>query len=101
MDISNVIHGVVAVAIQAVICALIGVSEQGLVAGALGGIMFYAGREVTQAEYHWIGKFGRGCRGNMPWWGGLDYRAWTLDGFMDLFVPVISVLLVCLLYRLQ
>lgn len=55
---------------------------------------FYAGREITQAEYRWISKFGEGRRDNMPWWGGFDPQVWNIKSFGDVLGPVIAALLV-------
>lgn len=49
---------------------------------------FYLGREITQAEYRWISKFGNGLRINMPWWGPFDLKVWNkVDSLLDWFVP--------------
>ncbi len=45
-------------------------------AGAAAGAAWALAREITQAEYRWIERFGGGLRANMPWWGGFDLRVW-------------------------
>lgn len=54
---------------------------------AMGGACFYAGREHAQAEYRWIAAYGHGHRKNMPWWGGLDPRAWNVKSVADVLLP--------------
>lgn len=50
----------------------------------------WAGREWTQAEYRWIESLGNGTRASMPWWGGLDPRAWTVKSFLwDMAAPAL------------
>lgn len=53
----------------------------------MGGACFYAGREHAQAEYRWIAAYGHGHRKNMPWWGGLDPRAWNVKSVADVLLP--------------
>ena len=61
-------------------------------AGAVAGSAWAIAREITQAEYRWIERFGGGLRANMPWWGGLDLRVWGhLDPWIDWIVPVLAV----------
>lgn len=50
---------------------------------------FFLGREITQAEYRWIAKFGAGHRANMPWWGGFDPAAWDIKSLGDALLPLI------------
>lgn len=59
----------------------------GLPGLAMGGACFYAGREHAQAEYRWIAAYGHGHRKNMPWWGGLDPRAWNVKSVADVLLP--------------
>lgn len=46
---------------------------------------YFIGREVAQAEYRRIGS---GKRADMPWWGGLDPKAWTAKSVLDAVVPI-------------
>lgn len=59
----------------------------GLPGLAMGGACFYAGREHAQAECRWIAAYGHGHRKNMPWWGGLDPRAWNVKSVADVLLP--------------
>lgn len=63
----------------------------GLPFGAL-AVAFFIGREITQAEYRWIERYGQGQRANMPWWGGFSPRAWTYKSVLDAVLPLIVVL---------
>lgn len=50
---------------------------------------FWTGREITQAEYRWIEQYGSGHRSNMPWYGGVDPKAWNYTSFVvDLILPL-------------
>ena len=65
------------------------------VAGACTAIAWAVAREVAQAEYRWIERFGGGLRANMPWWGGLDLAVWTTaDQWLDWLLPTLAVLAV-------
>ena len=67
-------------------------------AGALAASAWAIAREITQAEYRWIERFGDGLRANMPWWGGLDPAVWgKLDPWFDWSLPTFCVFLIALL----
>jgi hypothetical protein len=69
-------------------------------AGACAAIAWAVAREVTQAEYRWIERFGGGLRANMPWWGGLDGRVWAkADPWLDWLAPAVAVIAVALWRR--
>lgn len=60
-------------------------------AGAALASAYFIGREIGQAEYRWIEKFGHGLRANMPWWGPFDLRVWSkADQWIDWIGPVLS-----------
>lgn len=64
-------------------------------AGAAAASAWAIAREITQAEYRWIERFGEGLRANMPWWGGFDARVWTTaDQWLDWTVPTAAVIAV-------
>lgn len=86
LDISPLLHAVIAVVIQVTSGFLLGEWAAG---GAI-GCMWFIAREHTQAEYRWIAQFGAGKRANMPWWGGFDWRAWNLPSLLDWLVPVLA-----------
>ena len=67
------------------------------VAGACAAIAWAVAREVTQAEYRWIERFGGGLRANMPWWGGFDPAVWArADPWLDWLAPAAAVIAVAL-----
>lgn len=90
MNLTPFYHALLVLAMQ----TIIGLLSGDWWAGAAFGAAFFLGREVTQSEYHWIAKYGNGKRANMPWWGGLDPRAWTLDGVLDCALPAVAVVAV-------
>lgn len=66
-------------------------------AGALVASAWAISREITQAEYRWIERYGHGLRANMPWWGGFDPKVWTTaDQFLDWMAPTVLVMAVAL-----
>lgn len=61
-------------------------------AGAGAASIWVISREVTQAEYRWIERYGEGLRSNMPWWGGLDPGVWEkVDPWLDWIAPTLLV----------
>ncbi|BEV00061.1 hypothetical protein [Novosphingobium olei] len=75
--------------------AAIGLATGNWWAGAAFGAAFFIGREITQAEYRWIEKFGECRRANMPWWGPFDLRVWAkADQWLDWIVPSLGTCLV-------
>ena len=73
---------------------IIGLLTGNWLIGGLFLVGFYIGREITQAEYRWIERFGLGRRSNMPWWGGFDPKVWNWDSESDFLLPVLACLLV-------
>ena len=49
--------------------------------------VFYAGREIAQAEYRYIEAHG-GKREECPWWMGFAPSAWTAKGLLDFLLPL-------------
>ena len=89
-------HILLAVLIQSIFA---GLSRSWLV-GAGAAAAWTISREITQAEYRWIERFGDGLRANMPWWGGLDLRVWEqLDPWLDWIVPTMFVFAIALVAR--
>ena len=67
--------------------------------GALIACGFYVGRELAQAEYRWIERYGLGLRANMPWWGPLDSRVWNLKSLLDWVAPILVSIIVIVAMR--
>lgn len=85
IDISPLIHAAIAAAIQ----IIIGYLTNNWILGGVCGCMWFIAREHTQAEYRWIATYGRGKRNNMPWYGGIDPKAWDVASVLDFAVPVV------------
>lgn len=52
------------------------------------GASFFLGREVAQAEYRYIEKYG-GKRDAVPWWCALYPEAWTVKAVLDWVGPLV------------
>lgn len=87
-------HPLLALAMQCAI-ALLGGS---LWLGACAASAFYISREMTQAEYRWIERFGGGRRANMPWNGPFDLRVWSAKDWTDWLGPVVVTTFVALVF---
>lgn len=63
--------------------------------GAVLMMTMFVGRELTQAEYKWIQRYGLGRRYNMPWWGALDPRVWDTHSFWwNTTLPLLVTILI-------
>ena len=91
--IKHLAHPVIALVMQAVI----GLVSGDWWVGAAAGSFYFVGREYAQAEYRNIEQNYNGYRRNMPYFGGLESRAWTLKGLLDFILPSIAVVAVALL----
>lgn len=90
---NHLAHPVIALVLQAVI----GLVSGDWWVGAAAGSFYFIGREYAQAEYRNIEQNYNGYRRNMPYFGGLESRAWTLKGLLDFILPSIAVVAVALL----
>jgi len=88
-------HPVIALVLQ----AIIGLASGDWWVGAAAGSFYFVGREYAQAEYRNIEQNYGGFRRNMPYFGGLEPRAWTLKGLLDFILPSIAVILVALAHQ--
>lgn len=88
-------HTLIALAIQSVIAMVTG----NWWTGAAAGSAYFVGREYAQAEYRNIEHNYGGRRTNMPFWGGLQPRAWTLKGITDFVYPTAAVVAVALIAK--
>lgn len=95
MDLTPLIHAVIAVAAQ----LAVGKATGNWWLGGLLACIWWIAREHTQAEYRWIEQFGHGMRANMPQWGGFDPRIWNVGSVLDWLAPVIACLLIYALMR--
>lgn len=90
---NHLAHPVIALVIQAIVALLSG----DWWVGAAAGSFYFVGREYAQAEYRAIEHYYNGRRANMPYFGGLEPRAWTLKGLLDWILPSLTVTAVALL----
>jgi hypothetical protein len=90
---ASLVHPVIALVLQ----AIIGVISDDWWIGAAAGSFYFIGREYAQAEQRNIEANYGGRRANMPYWGGLELRAWTLKGLTDFIYPSTAVVIVALL----
>ena len=93
LSMNHLAHPVIALVLQ----AIIGLASGDWWTGAAAGSFYFVGREYAQAEYRNIEHNYGGLRKNMPYFGGLEPRAWTLKGVLDFVLPSIAVILVALL----
>lgn len=76
------------------VAALIGYFFGFATEGAILVMTYFVGREIAQAEYRWIQRYGLGKRRNMPWWGPLDYRVWDSHSFWwNTILPLLVTIL--------
>ncbi len=97
MNVRDLRHTLIALAIQAATASWSG----DWLAGAAAGAWFYVGREVAQAEYRGIQAFYDRKRANAPWHVGLQPRCWTFKSFWwDMTLPALVVGAVAILAAL-
>jgi hypothetical protein len=90
---SHLAHPVIALVIQ----AIVGLASGDWWVGAAAGSFYFIGREYAQAEYRNIEQNYGGCRRNMPYFGGMEPRAWTTKGILDFVLPSAAVVVMALL----
>ena len=68
--------------------------------GAVAGIFFFAGREIAQAEYRAIETSVSKLRKDLPVFGGLNPKHWTLKALIaDLTIPSVIVVLTSIILQ--
>jgi hypothetical protein len=92
---NHLAHPLIALAIQSVIAMVTG----NWWTGAAAGSAYFMGREYAQAEHRNIEHNYDGQRTKMPFWGGLQLRAWTLKGITDFVYPTAAVIAVALIAK--
>lgn len=90
MNISNIIHVVCALAVQ----AAIGLLTDNWWAGAAAGAFMFVGREYTQAAYRMAAA---GVRGG--YLDPLRPRWWNMDSVLDVVLPAAAVVAVAFFMR--
>jgi hypothetical protein len=68
--------------------------------GAIAGIFFCAGREISQAEYKNIEASQSRLRKNMSVFGGFNPKYWTLKALLaDLTIPSVIVITLAFIFK--
>jgi hypothetical protein len=93
--VNHLAHPIIALVIQSIVAIASGDWWTGAAAGA----SYFWGREYAQAESRNIEHNYGGRRANMPFWGGLEARAWTLKGITDFVYPTAAVVAVALIAK--
>jgi hypothetical protein len=91
--VNHLAHPVIALVLQ----AIIGLVSGDWWVGAAAGSFYFIGREYAQAEQRNIEANYGGRRANMPYWGGLELRAWTIKGLLDFILPSLGCVAMALL----
>ena len=64
-------------------------------------VWFFIGREIAQAEYRWIEKYGNGKRANMHWYAPLDLSLWNVHSWWwNLGLPIV-IGLVLIVFKIK
>jgi hypothetical protein len=92
----NISHILIGLALQGIGYAL----TKNPFIGAIAGVFFFAGREIAQAEYRNIEASPSKLRKDMPMFGGLNPKYWTLKALIaDLTVPSVIVLTIAFIIK--
>jgi hypothetical protein len=68
--------------------------------GAIAGVFFFAGREISQAEYRNIESSESKLRKDMSVLGGLNPKYWTLKAILaDLTIPSLLVITIAIILQ--
>lgn len=97
MNRTNLEHAIFALAIQAVIWAATG----SCITGAVGGALFFLGREHAQYELHLKRVRGLQSLNQLRPWEGFAFLWRKQDGRWDFLLPLIAVVLACILAGCQ
>jgi len=92
----NISHILICLALQGIGYAL----TKNPFIGAIAGIFFFAGREISQAEYKNIEASPSKLRKNMSVFGGFNPKYWTLKAFFaDFTIPSVIVLIIAFILK--
>jgi len=93
----NISHILICLALQGVGYAL----TKDPFIGAIAGIFFFAGREISQTEYRNIEASPSKLRKDMSVFGGLNPKYWTLKAFLaDLTIPSLIVITIAIILQI-
>ena len=92
----NISHVLICLAFQGIGYAL----TKNPFIGAIAGIFFFAGREIAQAEYRAIETSESKLRKDLPIFGGLNPKNWTVKAMIaDLTIPSVIVILTAIILQ--
>jgi len=93
----NISHILICLALQGIGYAL----TRDPFIGAIAGIFFFAGREITQTEYRNIQASPSKLRKDMSVFGGFNPKYWTLKAFLaDLTIPSLIVITIAIILQI-
>ena len=93
----NISHIIICLALQGIGYAL----TKNPFIGAIAGIFFFAGREISQAEYRNIEASPSKLRKDMSVFGGFNPKYWTLKAFFaDLTIPSLIVITIAIILQI-
>ena len=93
----NISHILICLALQGVGYAL----TKDPFIGAIAGIFFFAGREISQAEYKNIEASESKLRKDMSVFGGFNPKYWTLKAMLaDLTIPSLIVITIAIILQI-
>jgi hypothetical protein len=92
----NISHVLICLALQGVGYAL----TKNPFIGAIAGIFFFAGREISQTEYRNIEASPSKLRKDMSVFGGINPKYWTLKAMIaDLTIPSLIVITIAIILQ--
>ncbi len=93
----NIFHILICLALQGIGYAL----TKDLFIGAVAGIFFFAGREISQTEYRNIEASESKLRKDMSVFGGFNPKYWTLKAMIaDLTIPSLLVITIAIILQI-
>jgi hypothetical protein len=93
----NISHILICFALQSIGYAL----TKNPFIGAIAGVFFFAGREISQAEYRNIEASASKLRKDISVFGGFNPKYWTLKSFIaDLTIPSIIVITIAIILQI-
>lgn len=93
----NISHILICLALQGIGYAL----TKDPFIGAIAGIFFFAGREITQTEYRNIEASPSKLRKDMNMFGGFNPKYWTLKALIaDLTIPSLIVITIAIILQI-
>jgi len=92
----NISHILICLALQGIGYAL----TKNPFIGAIAGVFFFAGREISQAEYRNIEASESKLRKDMSVFGGFNPKYWTLKAILaDLTIPSLLVITIAIILQ--